>query len=156
LQGYFENGVVTLGGNNAPGARGAYSMYIVFFEEPDFSQTPEGSNQKAIGAMGLLCRKRRNCSANYPIPSIRRPPYRLRCPMICRSKWKSLMSGPTRSFVVDQILPAGNIIVWDSRNEEGIRFQRRSLFLSPAGMGKYLRNGMKVKENDMRLPEKCF
>ncbi len=66
------------------------------------------------------------------------------------------MSGPTRSFVVDQILPAGNIIVWDSRNEEGIRFQRRSLFLSPAGMGKYLRNGMKVKENDMRLPEKCF
>jgi len=157
-QGYFENGVVTLGGNNAPGARGAYSMYIVFFEEPDFSQLPEGSNLEGYWGNGAALPETPELQCNYPNPfnPTTTIPFALPYDMSVKVEIFNVLGQRVRSLV-DQILPGGqHRIVWDSRNEEGIPVSAGLYFYRLQVWENTVRNGMKVKENDMTFTRKML
>jgi hypothetical protein len=66
-RGYFSAGKVTLGGNNAAGAKGAKSMYIILVQEPSYAEMPGGQLDEG-GSSGSGLPEAVTLHPNYPNP----------------------------------------------------------------------------------------
>ncbi|MBN1541103.1 hypothetical protein JW992_03085, partial [candidate division KSB1 bacterium] len=157
-QGYFENGVVSLGGNNAPGARGSYSMYIVLLEEPDLSQLPEGGSLEGYWGNGAIVPETPELKHNYPNPfnPTTTIPFSLPYDMTVVLEIYNVLGQRVRSLV-DHLLPGGqHQIVWDGRSNDGLPVAAGLYFYRLQVWEKTERNGMSVKENYLVLTRKML
>jgi len=118
---YFTAGSVTLGGNNAAGARGAKCMYVVLLQEPAFARTLSSGELEGLKEMSTQRPTTITLLPNYPNPFNASTTIRYLLPAAgdIRLEIYDLQGRRVRSLHQGPQAAGEHAAVWDSCDEAG-------------------------------------
>ena len=120
-QGYFEAGDVILGGNNAIGAQGVKSMYVVFIQEPSMASQPGGGELEGSNGNGNKLPTRVQLLPNYPNPFNPTTTIAFDLPLDKSVKLEiyNILGRLVKTLYDGQARAGRHAFVWSGDNEEG-------------------------------------
>jgi hypothetical protein len=148
-QGYFEAGDVILGGNNAIGAQGVKSMYVVFIQEPSMASQPGGGGLEGSYGNGNKLPTQVQLLPNYPNPFNPTTTIAFDLPFDKSVKLEiyNILGRLVKTLYDGQARAGRHAFVWSGDNEEG-QTVAAGIYLYRLEAWEYTeRNGFPYREN---------
>jgi len=153
---YFTAGNITLGGNNAAGARGAKCMYVVLLQEPAFARTLSSGELEGLKEMSTQRPTTITLLPNYPNPFNPRTSIRFELPYDkeVRLVVYDILGRHVRTLYESTASAGVHALIWDGVNDDQI----------PVAAGVYIyrlevwenaqRNGVTYRNNYVTITRK--
>ncbi len=119
---YFAAGEVTLGGNNAAGARGAKCMYVVLLQEPAFARTLSSGELEGLKDKSAQRPTSIALLPNYPNPFNPRTSIRFELPYDkeVRLVVYDILGREVRTLYASTATAGVHALIWDGLNNDQI------------------------------------
>ncbi|HOT98412.1 MAG TPA: Ig-like domain-containing protein [bacterium] len=119
---YFAAGEVTLGGNNAAGARGAKCMYVVLLQEPAFARTLSNGELEGLKKKSAQRPTSVALLPNYPNPFNPRTSIRFELPYDkeVRLVVYDILGREVRTLYESTASAGVHALIWDGLNDDQI------------------------------------
>jgi hypothetical protein len=155
-RGYFEYGTVTLGGNNATGARGVQSMYVVLIKEPDLNQMGPGGRLDGTEGISETIPETVVLHPNYPNPFNPTTTISFEIPysMQVQVKIFNVLGQEVRTLYDEPLTGGVYKAVWDGLNNYGQPVSAGLYFYRLQAWENKTRNGMTIRENHIEFIKK--
>jgi len=155
-RGYFEYGSVTLGGNNAAGARGGQSMYVVLIKEPDLNQMGPGGRLDGTEGISKTIPETVVLHPNYPNPFNPTTTISFEIPYSMQVQLEifNVLGQEVRTLYNEPLTGGVYKAVWDGMNNYGQPVSAGLYFYRLQAWENKTRNGLSVRENNIQIIKK--